>query len=43
MQPVEKLTSDKKFFIEIQNHQKTWKWIKMDKIITNTVSNGILW
>ena len=30
VQPVEKLTFEK-FFIEIQNHQKTLNWIKMDK------------
>ena len=40
-QPVEKLTYDKNFFFEIQNHQKTRNWIKMDKIITNTFSTGI--
>ena len=39
VQPVEKLTYEK-FSNEIQNHQKTWNWIKMDKIITNTFSTG---
>ena len=28
--------------IEIQNHQKSWNWFKMDKIITNTFSTGMI-